>query len=119
MRFRTARPPLIHAAAEQAVIPPACRVAPGDASGSIERLGARVHLLVGNGPIERGAFGQIAPATAGARITVSVIAAATSDDSFPFPVRDESINPAAAAMLFSSSCASAAYSRISAAVMTG
>jgi len=50
---------------------------------------------------------------------VSVIAAATSDDSFPFPVRDESINPAAAAMLFSSSCASAAYRRISAAVMTG
>ena len=59
------------------------------------------------------------PFTPGTRITVSVIAAATSDDSFPFPVRDESINPAAAAMLFSSSCASAAYRRISAAVMTG
>src|SRR5947199_9548019 len=56
----------VHAACEEAVVPGGRAARPPHTAHRIERLAARIHLLIGHRPIERSTFGPVAPGAAGA-----------------------------------------------------
>src|SRR6185437_6604624 len=55
----------VRAACEEAIVARGRAARPAHTAHRVERLGARIHLLIGHGPILRCAFGQVAPTTTG------------------------------------------------------